>query len=63
MKLYQIQDKEAGNVIEDNLSFEEAEALVKRYEEIDRSGYWNDGIDCYTPDFYEIKEMETEEEI
>jgi Tfp pilus assembly protein PilX len=55
MKFYQIQYRETGNVIENNLSFEQAEALVKRYEEIDIANYFN------TPDFYEIKEMETEE--
>ena len=61
MKLYKIQDREAGNIIEENLTLEEAKECVKKYEEIDKSGYWNDGVDCYVPDFYEIKEMEEDE--
>ena len=56
MKLYKIQDREAGNIIEDNLTIEEAELLVEQSEANDKSE------NCYVPDFYEIKEMEENED-
>jgi hypothetical protein len=52
MKNYQIQDKEAGNVIEAYLTHEQAIKTLKKYEERDRID--ND----FTPDFYEIVEMD-----
>ena len=58
VKFYQVQDREAGNIIETNLTLEEAKELVNKFEDIDIKGYWNDGVSCYVPDFYEIKEME-----
>jgi DNA-directed RNA polymerase subunit RPC12/RpoP len=48
---YLIQDREAGNVIERNLTIHQAEKLLKPYEATDKK----DGN--YTPDFYEIKEV------
>ena len=48
MKKYIIQDKEAGNIIESNLTLEKANELLKLYEETDKK----EGN--YTPDFYEI---------
>ena len=48
---YQIQDREAGNVIESGLSFEEATKLVAEYEQEDKDN--ND----YLSNFYEIVEM------
>lgn len=48
MKKYIIQDREAGNVIEETDTLEQAERVVERYEEDDIS----EGT--YTPDFYEI---------
>ena len=45
---YQIQDKEAGNVIEKDLTIAEAEKLLQEYEQEDK----NEGT--YSPDFYEI---------
>jgi putative IMPACT (imprinted ancient) family translation regulator len=48
---YIIQDSEAGNVIEEVSSFEEAQKVVDKYETIDK----NEGT--YTPDFYEIVEV------
>ncbi len=52
MKLYKIQDREAGNVIETNLNEYSANAMVQRFEQEDKSN------DIYVPDFYQIKEME-----
>jgi len=49
-KKYKIQDKEAGNVIENNLTLEDAIRILKEYEETDRK----EGN--YSPDFYEIVE-------
>jgi hypothetical protein len=49
-KTYKIQDREAGNVIETGLTFEEAQKTLKEFEESDKK----EGI--YVPDFYEIKE-------
>ena len=50
MKNYKIQDREAGNVIETGLTYEEAVNLLAKFEEEDKQ----DGT--YTPDFYEIAE-------
>ena len=52
MKFYQIQDREAGNIIETNLTLDEAIVQVARFELSDRKDF------CYVPDFYQIKEME-----
>jgi hypothetical protein len=56
MKNYQIQDKEAGNVIEAYLTHEQAETKLKEYEEMDILD------DTFTPAFYEIVEMESTEQ-
>ena len=48
---YQIQDKEAGNVIAIDLTHEEAIGLLLTFEEQDKK----QGI--YTPEFYEITEQ------
>ena len=48
---FQIQDREAGNVIERHLTLDEAEIIVSIMEREDRK----DGI--YTENFYEIVEM------
>lgn len=45
---YVIQDREAGNVIDEFNTLTEAKAELERYEEQDKQ----DGI--YTPNFYEI---------
>lgn len=50
-KLYQVQCTENGDIIERNLSLEEAKITIRKFEEEDIS----EGI--YTPDFYEIKEQ------
>lgn len=50
MKKYLIQDREAGNVIEECDTLEEAEKVLADYEAEDEK----DGT--YTPDFYEIVE-------
>jgi len=52
MKKYSIRDYECGNTIVSDLTFEEAKELLKQYEETDK----RDGT--YTPNFYEIKEMD-----
>lgn len=52
MKLYKIQDREAGNVIVEDCTLVEAQELKSNFELMDKS----EG--CYVPDFYEIKEME-----
>lgn len=49
--VYEINDREAGNKIEVCASLEQAEATVRRYEEIDIA----EGT--YTPNFYEIVEI------
>ena len=51
MKNYKIQEREAGNVIETNLSLKEAEKMLKSFENQDKK----EG--SYTPNFYEIKEI------
>jgi hypothetical protein len=43
-------DREAGNVIDEFATREEAEAAIRAYEEEDRAN------SCYEEDFYEIKE-------
>lgn len=50
--IFKIQDREAGNVIDADLTKEQAEELLRQYEEADKK----DGI--YTPNFYEIVESE-----
>jgi hypothetical protein len=50
MKKYKIQDRQTGELIESNLTLEQAKELVLKYEEADKS----EGI--YEPDFYEIVE-------
>lgn len=55
MKKYKIQDREAGNVIEKNLTLSQAQKLLKKYESTDKKEK------TYSPDFYEIKEMEGDE--
>lgn len=52
MKTFIIQDRETGNVIESNLTFEEAVKKVSEFENSDKK----EGI--YVPDFYEIKSIE-----
>jgi cell division protein YceG involved in septum cleavage len=52
MKLYKIQEKEAGNLIEEDLTFEEAKQLLNNFNEMDKL----EGI--FVPDFYEIVEIE-----
>lgn len=49
--IYQIQDREAGNIIESGLSFEEATKLVAEYEQKDKDN------NTYVAEFYEIIEM------
>lgn len=49
---YIIQDREAGNFIDEFETLEEAEETVMDYERQDR--YQG----CYEPDFYEIVEVE-----
>lgn len=46
--MYGIRDREAGNVIEKNLSKEEAEKMLVQFEEKDKEE------DIYEEDFYEI---------
>ena len=52
VKFYQVQDKEAGNIIETNLNLDAAKAMVIRFEADDKAN------DIYVPDFYQIVEME-----
>ena len=49
MEKYQIQDREAGNIIEKNLSLKEALKMLKLFEKVDK----REGN--YTLNFYEIK--------
>lgn len=51
-KKYVIRDREAGNIIEDNLSLAEANKLLSMFEAQDEE----DNI--YEADFYEIVEQE-----
>ena len=48
--MYVIIDKEAGNIIEQVETIEQAQQIIAEYEAADK----NDG--AYTPDFYAIKE-------
>ena len=48
--MYKIVQKEVGELFECNLTLEKAQAMVKFWEDLDKS----EGI--YTPNFYEIKE-------
>lgn len=50
-KLYQIQDREVGNIIDKYLTYKQADDLVYQFENEDKK----DGI--YVPNFYEIVEM------
>ena len=52
MKKYITRDREAGNVIDEFLTREEAEKAVALYEEADRED------ETYTPDFYEVAEID-----
>jgi hypothetical protein len=54
MKTYKIQDREAGNVIEEGLSIEEANKLLSEYEEADKK----EGN--YSENFYEIVESKSD---
>ena len=45
-------DREAGNIIDEFKTMEEAEAAVLAYEEEDRK------LGAYEPDFYEVAEIE-----
>jgi hypothetical protein len=56
MKTYRIQDREAGNVIETGLKLSEAEKILQEFEDNDK----NEGN--YTPNFYEIKEDDNDDE-
>lgn len=47
-KTYKIQDREAGNVIETGLSYQEAQDLLDKFEAEDKQ----EGT--YTENFYEI---------
>jgi hypothetical protein len=49
---YAIADREAGNIIDDGLSLDEAEMRIVDYEESDK----RDGL--YVPNFYEIKKQD-----
>ena len=53
---YKVQDREAGNVIGYFTTKEEADEAVAMFEEGDKE----DGT--YTPDFYEVKLLDVEEE-
>jgi len=48
---YSVIDREAGNVIERDLSLDEAEMTIVDYEDNDK----RDGL--YVPNFYEIKKQ------
>lgn len=50
IKTYLIQDREAGNVIDKHLSYDEAVKKVEYYETLDKID------ENYTSDFYEIVE-------
>ncbi len=51
--MYQIQDREAGNIIEDNLTLEEAKKILKDFEKEDKKD------NTYSEDFYEIMKTKT----
>lgn len=50
--MYITRDREAGNVIDEFKTLQEAEKALAEYEEQDKK----DGT--YTPDFYEVAEVE-----
>lgn len=52
MKKYITRDREAGNVIDEFLTRDEAEKAIEQYEETDRED------ETYTPDFYEVAEID-----
>ena len=51
MKKYVIRDRESGNIIESNLTLDEAQKLLSIFESQDEED------DIYEADFYEIVEM------
>ena len=51
-KRYQTRDRQAGNLIDDFDTLEEARAAIERYEADDKSN----GV--YEPDFYEVYDAE-----
>ena len=51
-KKFITQDRETGMVIDEFNTLEEAQAAIDRYEAEDRDN------NCYTPNFYEVKEVE-----
>lgn len=53
-KLFKIQDREAGNVIEEGLGYDEAVETLSKFENQDKK----EGT--YTENFYEIVEVENE---
>ena len=52
---YQVQERKSLKVIKSYLTLKVAEGMLKKFEKIDKAE------DEYTPDFYEIKEMDIEE--
>lgn len=50
--VFVVRDREAGNIIDTFATREKAEEAIAMYEDEDRQD------DCYTPDFYEVYEME-----
>lgn len=54
-KKYILQDCEAGNIIDEFNTIEEAKDGLNRYEAGDRKN------SCFVPDFYEIKEVKKNE--
>lgn len=55
MKKYITIDREAGNVIDEFATLEEAKAAIESYEAEDRAN------DCYEENFYDIKECDETE--
>lgn len=51
-KKFITQDRETGMVIDEFSTLKEAQAAIDRYEVEDRDN------NCYTPNFYEVKEVE-----
>lgn len=50
--MYKIQDREAGNLIIDGLTLDDAKSLLIEFEEEDKM------LETYTPNFYEIVEYD-----
>ena len=48
---FKIQDREAGNFIDNFTSLEDAEFALEQYEQEDKQG------ENFTPNFYEIEEV------